>query len=109
MGGHRTLTFEQEIINLKEDSEEYKTVMRRHEEIKKAHEAQHLQRLYTHKLAVRIMELTGPTKGLNVSKLKGLKQDQLIEVGKAARTLYDVLLKSHLVTRDRISDKWSDF
>lgn len=54
---------------------------------------------YCHEAAKKITKLSEPVKQLSISRLMYLKKDQLNEIGKATRALYEVLQKNGLVSR----------
>jgi hypothetical protein len=104
MGGHRRPTFEEEIQRLDKNSDEYRSIVSRHEAIKRAEEE---KRLSAHKMILRILELTAPVKELSVSRLSQAGNTRLLEIGKAARALNDALRKAGLLEKGYNSNKWS--
>lgn len=106
MGGHRKPSFDEETRNLKPGSPEYEDALRRKKAIEEADKKQYE---HAHRLAIRILELTSPLKGLNVSKLSGLSEKRLISIGKAARVLNDELKSASIITGSRSSDKWEEW
>lgn len=63
-------------------------------------------REYAHKATVKILHLITPIKGLNKSKLLELKRDQLDEIGKGARIIYDALDKAGMIPHNTTRERW---
>jgi hypothetical protein len=79
-----------ELRGLDPNSEAYKAIVARYQEA----EAETLAReAHRKRLVMGILGLIKPVRSVNVSKLLGLSESELVAIGKAARALHDELNK----------------
>jgi hypothetical protein len=75
----------------------------------KLKQAEQKQEASKHFMATLIISLSSPAKTISISKLKNLKVEQLLEIGKAARAFHTALEKAGLVSKDIIKFNNRDF
>jgi hypothetical protein len=98
MGARKPLTFEEEIEQYPENSPQYNAVMEKWAKVWAAEQKARQAQAYKHKMVIRIMEYCGVLRNLNRSKLGLANNEELEEIGKAARGLYEALQKAGLTS-----------
>lgn len=96
----------QALLGISEGSKKYKEINEAWDKIERENEERirkaSAEREYQHKATMKILHLIDPIKSLNKSKLLGLKRDQLDEIGKGARIIYDAMNKAGMIPKNTV-------